>query len=93
MASAESSLRTQISVTCILYSICNTYEDQILLLHAGTIPIIARMVCHESEELQIPALRCLSCMCFKNRSCTDNVCVTRYVLLSNSYNIVIKIQF
>ncbi|XP_037935877.1 armadillo repeat-containing protein 8-like [Teleopsis dalmanni] len=79
LAAPESSLKTQICVTSILVALCQSYEDQILLLHAGTIHLLARMICFNNKHIQIPALRCLSSMCYSNRQVADNVCVTSFM--------------
>ncbi|XP_050334925.1 armadillo repeat-containing protein 8-like [Bactrocera neohumeralis] len=78
LASAGSSLKTQICITSILVSVCQTNEDQLRLLHAGTLQILSRMICYDNEDIQIPALRCLSCMCYSNRSVADNICVISF---------------
>ncbi|XP_054735612.1 armadillo repeat-containing protein 8-like [Anastrepha obliqua] len=78
LASASSSLKTQICITSILVSVCQTNEDQLRLLQAGTLHILSRMICYDNEDIQIPALRCLSCMCYTNRSVADNICVISF---------------
>ncbi|XP_055906232.1 armadillo repeat-containing protein 8-like [Eupeodes corollae] len=78
LASVESSLHIQANVTSILVPICNTYNEQILLCQAGAIIFLARMISSQHDVLQVPALRCLACMCFTNRCVSDNVCVTSY---------------
>ncbi|XP_067647949.1 armadillo repeat-containing protein 8-like [Eurosta solidaginis] len=78
LASANSSLKTQICITSILLSVCQTNEDQLRLLQAGTLHILARIICYDDEDIQIPALRCLACMCYSNRSVADNICVTSF---------------
>ncbi|CAD7006096.1 armadillo repeat-containing protein 8 [Ceratitis capitata] len=78
LATSSSSLKTQICITSILVSVCQTNEDQLRLLHAGTLHILSRMICYDNEDVQIPALRCLSCMCYSNRSVADNICVISF---------------
>lgn len=78
LASVDSSLQIQANVTSILVPICNTYNEQILLCQAGAIIFLARMISSQHDVLQVPALRCLACMCFTNRCVSDNVCVTSY---------------
>lgn len=78
LASVDSSLQIQANVTSILVPICNTYNEQILLCQAGAIIFLARMISSQYDVLQVPALRCLACMCFTNRCVSDNVCVTSY---------------
>lgn len=71
------SLKSQIYITTILCSLCVSSQDQLNLLNAGAIMILARMMSIDNEQVQIPALSCLSCMCYGNRSVSDIICVTR----------------
>lgn len=78
LASPGSSIQTQACVTNILVPLCHSYNEQMLLCQAGTIPFLARMMSTKYEILQIPALKCLASMCFTNRAVSDIVCVTSY---------------
>ncbi|KAL9904305.1 armadillo repeat-containing protein 8-like [Glossina fuscipes] len=72
------SLKSQIYITTILCSLCQSKKDQLSFLNAGIIPILTRIISMENEPVQIPALRCLCCMCFANRSVSDIICVTSF---------------
>lgn len=78
LASSDSSIRTQECVTSILVPLCCSYNEQMILCQAGTIPFLARMMSTQYACLQIPALKCLAAMCFTNRAVSDIVCVTNY---------------
>uniref|UniRef100_A0A1A9X0W5 Armadillo repeat-containing protein 8 n=1 Tax=Glossina brevipalpis TaxID=37001 RepID=A0A1A9X0W5_9MUSC len=72
------SLKSQIYITTLLCSLCQSKKDQLSFLNAGIIPILTRIISIENEPVQIPALRCLCCMCFANRSVSDIICVTSF---------------
>lgn len=64
----------------ILVPICHSSNEQKLLCQAGAIPILARLITERHAVLQIPALKCLAAMCFTNKSVSDIICATTYVI-------------
>lgn len=77
----QHSLKAQTYTMTLLYALCQSKKDQMNFLNAGAIPILAHMMSIDNEQVQLPALRCLSNMCFGNRSVSDIICVTRYASL------------
>lgn len=80
LASMGSTIQCQACVANILVPICHSSNEQKLLCQAGAIPFLARLMIDRYTVLQIPALKCLAAMCFTNKTVSDIVCNTRYVL-------------
>lgn len=73
IATQTDSYRVQAYITHILIPLDST-EEQLNLYHAGVLPFLAKLVVSGQQVLQIPALRCLSSICFSNKMISDVVC-------------------
>lgn len=76
IATHTDAYRIQSYITHILIPLDST-EEQLNLYHAGVLPFLVKLVVSNQQVLQIPALRCLSSICFSNKMISDVVCNIR----------------